>query len=298
MLSALLIEDLSSVMSTNVAFFHFDSELEEKRSGLQALRAILIQLIHRNQASKHIIDTVSLLMDEGGSGQPRASDDELREIFSLFLRYIPDMILLFDGIDECADITELLDTLQKLCQFTTPKILLIGRPTIIFPRAYRHTSCSVRIDEKAHCADIETYLEHQLHQSEIEVAGELGRCQVVKSIARGSGSMFLWARKMVSYLSSPALSPLERSYEITNLNLIEGLEFVYSRTIKALEKRIAKEKLFVFKTFQILAVCFRPVTVMELQTVLASHPGLPGKSDSNPTLAAFVLVSGREQPVL
>jgi len=275
MLSALLIEDLSSVICTNIAFFHFDSELAEKRSGLHALRAILIQLIHRNQASKHIIDTVSLLMDEGGSGQPRASDDELREIFSLFLRHIPNMILLFDGIDECADITELLDTLQRLCQHTTTKILLIGRPSIIFPPAYRHTSCSIHINEKAHCADIETYLAHQLRQSEIEVAGKLGRREMVKSIARGSGSMFLWARQMVSYLSSPALSPLERLNELTNLNLIEGLDFVYNRTMKALEKKIAKEKLFVFKIFQILAVSLRPLTIMELQTALASYPGKP-----------------------
>ncbi|KAI9830344.1 MAG: hypothetical protein M1819_005725 [Sarea resinae] len=274
-LSTLLIEDLEvTSRQRNIAFFHFDAKQPQKSDMYHALRAILIQLVHRNQLEKDVVDTVSILMDVTSRGQPHASDDEVQDIVRLYLQKIPNVVLVFDGIDECSELTMFLRALHTMTQETQCRILFLGRPNISFPMQYSQ-HCRLELDPSANLGDIRLYLRlevDELMQPGL-LAGQISAEELVERLALRAGSMFLWAKLMVQYLHSPALSPRQRLQDLENLYLLEGLDSMYDRTMQVLEARYAREKELVSKIFSFLAVALRPLGVSELQAALALYPG-------------------------
>jgi hypothetical protein len=258
-----------------VAFFYFDSRRPEKREQYNAFRAIITQLVHKYQRETDIIDTISVLMDVSGSGQPRASDDEIRKVFSLFIRRIPSIILVVDAIDECVNVARFLRMIYDICNPSTCKMLVLGRPNISFPLPYRQGMLQVKVMPWSNFNDLKDYLKAEVDDllETVDIAGGLSAIQIAEKIANRAQSMFLFAKLMIAYLQSPALSPSERLSEIKNLSLIEGLDDMYERTCQALESRFRKEKKVVFEIFRHLSLSFRPLAATELATALAINPG-------------------------
>lgn len=270
-----------------MGFFHFDSTRPEKRAPFGAIRAVIIQLIHKNQLALDIIDTLSVLMDTSGSGQPHASDDEVREILVLIIHRMSGIALVFDGIDECTDASGFLRVLHEICNNSTCRILLFGRPNVSFPAPYRQDAIQFQVEPWSNLEDLKQYLGAEVRDllETVNIAGALSAENIANLIADRAKSMFLFAKLMVAYLHSPALSPVERLRVIENLSMLEGLDNMYEHTTQHLETRFSKERELVHKIFRLIAVSIRPLTVAELRVALALNPGIP--SDESDWVADF-----------
>ena len=232
-------------------------------------------MIHQHQDAEDIIDSISLLMDVTGSGHPQASDDEILEILTLFTLRLPGIVTVFDGIDECIDSMRFLRTIHSIFESSTSKMLLLGRPNIKFPPAYQQGRNQIDGKIYSNLNDIRLYLRSEvddLLQTQ-KISGSLSPKEITNIIADRSRSMFLFAKLMIEYLQSPALSPAERLKEIESLSLVEGLDSMYERVTDALAQRFAKEKSVVYKILRFLVVAIRPVTVTEIRINLAMRPG-------------------------
>ena len=60
---------------------------------------------------------------------------------------------------------------------------------------------------------------------------DLELTHIIAQLSRRSNSMFLWARLMSNYLSSPYLTPNERSDAIHHLDRFEGLDTMYGKIL-------------------------------------------------------------------
>lgn len=277
-LSTYLIEDLKSWGPANdVIFFHFGSRTLDKKSQGDALRAMTVQMVHHHMHDKDIVDTASLLMDISGSGHPRASDDEVLEILSLFLDRLPGVIMVLDRFDECHDMTQLLRTIHEISQPSTCKVLLLSRPNIEWPSVYGQNWARIDPDIWSNLNDIQIYTRSGVDDllGTVRISGDLAAHEIAHTIADRSRSMFLFARLMLEYLRSPALSPTDRLNEIRNLTFVEGLESMYERITNTLAKRFLKEKIIVSKILRFLTVALRPLRIGEIRTTLAIRHGYP-----------------------
>lgn len=270
---------------TYVAFFHFDGEDEGKRSRSKAWRAIVAQLLHESKNDRGVIDAATILMDEGGTGQLLASDNEIGELLGILLHRL-SVFLVLDGVDECRDWDQLLLDLWELCERSDTKVVLLSRPTLRFPPPYygkrRDTSWRVRLTSSQNNADIEMLLETHL-ESMLErglIPAYRTDLNLVDEIALRSSGMFLWVRLLLNYVACPVLSPAERLQALQETNLLEGLEKMYTYILQVIESRYAREKTFVFQVLNWMLVAYRRMSFGEIHTATAIRPGYPTAEDS------------------
>src|SRR3954451_24342189 len=91
----------------------------------QPVRAILNQIIHRNQNDRDLVDTASILMDTRGTGQRVGSESEIASVLNLALQRHPETRLVLDGLDECTEPLVFLQKLYAICGNTDCKGSLV-----------------------------------------------------------------------------------------------------------------------------------------------------------------------------
>lgn len=275
MLSSLIIEDLRAqpIGQASVFFYHFASERRGFCAAYSALRAILVQLVHTFRPDKAVIDRVAVLMDSEGSGQLRASDEEVGAALSLLLETVPNPTLVFDGIDECGDRPWFLELIRDLSAATSSKVLLLGRPNVELPMRFSHLS--IYLDRSLNLPDIKLYLEPQVSQLIERKLIPVGTSvqEIANTLASRAEGMFLWSFLFMKYLGCRAISPKERLEAIFTPSLIEGLDGVYGKILGTLDRAYNKEKAKVQKIFELIAVATRPLRAEELQIAITIEPG-------------------------
>lgn len=261
-------------MMRNVAFFHFTFGQPNTTDPGQASRAILLQLLHRNQDNKQIIDALSLQMNITGSGQLIASEDEVEQALALCTQLLPGSFFIFDGVDECTRPLQFLNRLYEVCKDTYTKILLLHRPNLQLPPSYE-TCINVPLTRALNLEDIKLYISSEVSElsEPTSILGGLSKTTFTERIASRANGMFLWVRLMIQYLKCPALSPAERLEAIMDINLIEGLEELYRRILNSVRNKYRKEKDVVFKTLRMVAVAIIPLTLTELKMAVAIRVG-------------------------
>lgn len=91
---------------------------------------------------------------------------------------------------------------------------------------------------------------------------------LVKNLEVGTDGMFLWARLMIQYLHSPALSKSQRLKMIREVRFPEGLETMYDRIGAYIEARFEVERELAKQVFTWLSFSKRQMTVRELQQAI------------------------------
>jgi hypothetical protein len=274
-LSSLLIEDLKDSLLSDgaVLFYHFVTERRDYYSPHYALRAVLVQLVHKFRSRKDVIDRISVLMMLDNGGQLTASDQDIYAALSLILESFEDVTLVFDGLDECEAPTAFLQLIQELCASTPTKAVILGRPNVELPVRFQHFL--IHLTQSSNLEDIKIYLEPQmfLMQNRRLIPEDVPIATLVDTLAARAEGIFLWAWLMIQYLSCRALSPKERLATIFEEVSIGGLDDMYEKILRVLDRGYAKEKASIRMIFEIVAICFRPVLATELQIALAITPG-------------------------
>lgn len=233
---------------------------------------MLVQLVHKFRSHKDVIDRISVLMESDNSAQLIASDQDIYAALSLLLEGFEDITLVFDGLDECEDPTAFLQLTRELCASTPTKAVILGRPNVELPVRFQHLS--IHLPQSSNLEDIKTYLEPQIFllQNRRLIPEDVSLATVVDTLAARAEGIFLWAWLMIQYLSCRVLSPKERLAAIFEEVSIGGLDNMYEKILRVLDRGYTNEKASVRKIFELIAICFRPVLATELQIALAITP--------------------------
>jgi Cdc6-like AAA superfamily ATPase len=276
-LSNFVVEDLRSTShqvetdAGDIVYFYFDKLSQDCKEPQHAMRAILNQIVHVRRDLEDIVDAVTMLMDVEGSGQRIASESDLATALSFTLRYFPNLILLLDGVDECSEPDILLRTLFSIFGNNAVRIILFSRPEIAVPSAWKASATVLRLGSQENIQCIQRFVRpriEQMKQSQMLPPG-VSTDELTSMISARANSLFLWAKLMMVYLECPALSPRARLQTISERNLVEGLDKMYSRILDLISKKLRPQKEVAFKTFQWLVAAHRPLHSLELQAALA-----------------------------
>ena len=99
--------------------------------------------------------------------------------------------------------------------------------------------------------------------------------QLCAIIATQSKGMFLWARLLVNYLNSPALSPSDRLEAIAWIHYLGDIDQLYLSILEKVVPKFQKEKDVAIKIFRWLAFALCPLPVDSLHTAITLRLGKP-----------------------
>jgi hypothetical protein len=238
---------------------------------------------HRNNPD--LIDKFLFAMDESGNGQPQASKHELWDLLTVCVHsdFIPHIIL--DGIDECADgeefVLDLFRSLQqtpsqniqrklrpKIYKLSPTKVALFSRPHLLrLSRLFGDNQLAV---ENRAFGDIIRFLTRKIRylRDKKLLPASLDVDETTLRLAQRADGMFLWARLMINYLSSPALNASKRLQQINHAVKPEGLDAMCDRIIDMLLLQNPDERKLVRWIFMWLALSMQQLSAKELHATL------------------------------
>jgi hypothetical protein len=257
-------EDLeSSSKLPSTAYFHVKSGHLGPVHPDEVLRQLSLQLLYAHRRDPSTLDTVCLILRKT-SFQEAASASETQDMLSILLRQHPSFLVI-DGIEDCSDEKALLSSLAELCRAADVRAILFSRPAIRIPLEYQKWASDaphiLSLDAQHNTTAIESYLSRSL--GNMADQGYLGNPvdqNLISHVAQEADGVFLWANFFLRYLRSPDFSLDERLAIIQNVQMLRGLEALYSNIFETLEHRPAHEKCVItdflrWHTFSIHRLC-------------------------------------------
>jgi hypothetical protein len=267
-LAASTIQHLRSFVDSCVLYFFFRHDSTTLNSEDASYRALLAQVLHSHRRDFDMIDRFAFAMNNTSNAGLTASRQDLVDLLRVCLQNLAleHCFLVLDGLDECINSQNVVRVLQNLAHDTDTKAIVFSRPNVIELESVVQQAMHLSIGRST-SRDISIFLSRNL-ENMIEdklLPTTVSLEQIASRLAYGADGMFLWARLMMNYLSSPALSPVQRLECIESITMPEGLEAMYTRIItliclgKRTEQRLAKW------IIQWITFAARSVTSIELK---------------------------------
>lgn len=253
----------------NVYYYFFRADDPRLNNEIAAYQAILAQILHAYRQDQDLIDKFAFAMNKKSDGQLVASVNGLKELILLCTSHIAPYILVLDGIDECLDNADLIQRMMQMTATLKVKAILFSRPNVksllkVVPRS------QWLLVGKSTFDDVALFLSRRLDT----LIGDwlfpvtLNKAELLHRLTIGADGMFLWARLMMDYLSSPALTSDQRVQTIMNVYLPEGLSDIYARISKLICEGHPAERRLAQWVITWLLYSRRPLTVTELKETL------------------------------
>ncbi|KAI5777080.1 hypothetical protein EDC01DRAFT_432200 [Geopyxis carbonaria] len=244
-LSALLIEDLLSISAQNTAYFYCDWKDSDRSTTRGLLSTLLFQFLANNKELPQLIDAFILAMMDSASAVAN-SVEELWQLLSIILKLCPGSIIVVDGLDELEDnyngivAAQRFSTLSLLNQ--SARILILGRDSSLplEKNLSKHICLSLHTD--AIQDDICKYIASRAGELVSLGFSNTTATRILHHLSSLATGMFLWARLALDVLSSPALSPSQRTEVFETIILVEGLEDFYSRIVERILRQPRPER--------------------------------------------------------
>jgi hypothetical protein len=270
---------------STLAFYFFDKQRPKAADPTSAYRAILAQLIYACRRDEHIVDIASMMHNEESKGQLFASREEVLCLISIYFHYLDNVILVIDGLDECAEYTDFLHSLQtvtitsgniagrsSLATHTRLqpkcKIALFSRPSVRLPLFFRDHSHTIHLDSTHNYEDIKQYIYPKiLNLFDLGMlADDRDADAIASQTADNANGMFLWAVLLIKYLQSDGLTIQDRSDALENLIYFRGLDNLYSIILKGLSRNLPERaQINLSRMFNWVAGSLRPLKISELR---------------------------------
>ncbi|KAJ4355440.1 uncharacterized protein N0V89_003456 [Didymosphaeria variabile] len=239
-LAASVVEEVSEaseseLQSHQICYFFFKHD-DRKNSTLDAAyRSILAQILRRARQADGILDKFLFARVSSSplSGQQRATSKELHELVRVLASDFDHLTIILDGIDEAIQPDMLGRQLKELVTASPIKLILFSRPNVNSLHKLVDQRHRIAVNREAMSSDIRLFLEHQLQEfvdneklpDSADIEG------LAETLLYGADGMFLWAKLMINYLSSFALSPQSRLATINSVHYPEGLNTMYDRIL-------------------------------------------------------------------
>jgi hypothetical protein len=211
-------------------FFNQADPLKSSTTLLAAYRAIVEQIFQKCHQIGTIHDIYALANDGSKSS---ASEHELRDLLHMIMPILPSFYLVLDGLDECSDIERLTDDIRRFCDTSSVKIIVFSRPHIEPLRQSFKPEQTITMSRTVMDEEIRVFVRGQLDSLRLKDRfpshADYGSIEV-KIVDQADG-MFLWARLMICYLQSPALTKSARMTTIFHTTPV-GLQELYDRILE------------------------------------------------------------------
>lgn len=234
------------------------------------LGSLLRQLIENTDS---IPPAVLELYDHHRYRNTSPSVDDLCGSLLLVIDSFAEVFLIIDALDECSEELrwELLERLETIEPHV--HLLITSRYLDSIDEELKLFS---RIEIKAHRADIELFIDHQIKKNRnlrkiVERSCAL-RCDIKDTVVKTAEDMFLLARLHVESLASAAgLSVKHVRKKLQALpNTLTG---AYDSTMQRIQDQESDHKRIALKTLAWLTYAIRSMSLKELQHALAIEPG-------------------------
>ncbi|CAG9974878.1 unnamed protein product [Clonostachys byssicola] len=266
-LSARIVDYVSSTDLTPVAYFFFSSESEGSRDPFVAIRSWVSQLVSCDSGAGAFEDVLGMWEADH---DPVASRSTVLEIFTQLLSAIPNCILVADGLDECLGSNQGNTTISSFVRHvidvvatTNTRVLLVSRdePSIRTALAsspeilteYKISSTDVQSDTAAYSDEIvKTMLPNKTEDV---------RSTLSKAMAARCDGQFLWLKLQESSLRK-GLNKKQLQNVIQNTP--PGLEYIYDRNWHRITSLQPDDQGRAICILRWLAFALRLLTVQEI----------------------------------
>ncbi|RKK30545.1 hypothetical protein BFJ66_g16269, partial [Fusarium oxysporum f. sp. cepae] len=258
-LSAHLVNHLSSTLSAPVAHFFFSSDHASREDPFLALRSWISQIVSQNDdafehARQSWISDVDLL----------ATRVTIITLFKQLLRDIPGCILIADGLDECTSIAKFLRDVVDSVAGTETRVLLVSRdePAIrdALTDGTRETFDEYRITLEDVRPDINAY-SHAIVSRKLYNKSDDVRSTLSEAMSDRCQGQFLWLKMQEECLRGGMnKKQLQRAIE----NTPTGLDRLYDHNWTKITKLGEEERDRAFALLRWAAFALRPLTVCEI----------------------------------
>jgi hypothetical protein len=226
-------EEFTGARTSSILYHFFQFDSETSRSPAAAFRSFLLQIIWCYRHDRNIVDKFAFVMMSRPQGQLDASEETLVDLLQTCLNNTA--VIIVDGVDECKDSESFITSLLQLSLTCIPRILILSRINV--PRLQRTVRSESRLPlpKPQLSLDIHRFCDRELRELvDDEILPDLAPEELehlADHLVNGADGMFLWARLMMEFLRSPALSQQSRIRTITEINFPEGLEKMYNRIL-------------------------------------------------------------------
>ncbi|KAI0442752.1 hypothetical protein F4803DRAFT_550773 [Xylaria telfairii] len=212
-----------------IFYYFFSQRRGRNNSPVDAYRALVMQLLQHFHTLVNIFDIFALLLSDPDTNI-RASEHELIEILRLCLPQLPNLLFIIDGIDECPENEKFIEELAQLCVDSTLRVLLLSRPDVLCLRRRVPQGSTISLTKSDIQEDISRYVKPEI--AHMKNSGLLPPTidleKIAERLSHRADGMSLWARLMIGYLRSPAMTMKERMKSITE-STPDGLDDMYNR---------------------------------------------------------------------
>lgn len=259
--------------NAKICYFFFNYSEKSLNHSAAAYRAILAQILQSRRHEPEVLDRYSFAMNEISSGQASATREELLELLRILLVGPQDYYLFLDGVDECNDSDELVRDLIQIKETSKVRLLISSRPNVeILLREAASTSIVTMSGKTSN--DISCYISRNVLslQARELLSFEADGNTLTRHLVTGADGMFLWAKLMVVYLSSPFMTSEERFEAIQNVVVPEGIETMYERILAHIDRGYKIQKGFADRIFAWLLYAKEPLTALRFMEATGSSP--------------------------
>ena len=210
-------------------FFNQADPLKSSSTRLAAYRAIAEQIFQKCHRIGAIHDIYALANDGSKS---LASEHELRDLLSMTMPILSSFYLVLDGLDECSDVERFTDDIRRFCDTSSAKIILFSRPHVEPLRQSLKPEQTITMSRTVMDEDIRIFVRGQLDGLRLKnrFPSHADYGSIEEKIVEQADGMFLWARLMICYLKSPALTKSARMTTIFHTTPV-GLQELYDRIL-------------------------------------------------------------------
>lgn len=221
-------------------------------------------------------------MKHSPTAQPTGTRTELFELFLLCTKTIGPHYIMIDGIDECCDNASLINDLKRLG--SDSNLILFSRPNVkpLQENTAREQCISIG---RLNAEDIRMFLKRKLEDLSCREMLPENACikDYTQHLTMGADGMFLWARLMMEYLESEALSDQDRHDTILAIGMPEQLAVMYLRIIRLIAQGSSANRKMAKWIIMWLTFAKRPLTAAELEETTKifneGHSQRPGRRD-------------------
>ena len=163
MIASLIIEEMKTIDSVDLAFFYCKYNDNQKNSFTDVLRSILVQLVQQNE------DLLSYVYDAccSSSEVTLESSSRLKSLVETSLRSCSDCCIIVDGVDECEETEEkkiiewFLGIIENMPQHdaATIRLLFVSQRDKVTENLLAKAAV-IPLDSRYHQEDIRAYARH------------------------------------------------------------------------------------------------------------------------------------------
>lgn len=230
-----------------VCYYFFAQETKHKASRHGAYRAFATQLFQQCHQLEEIYNIFSIAK---GELCITASEHEVLDILRLALVKLSNVFFVLDGIDECMENEKLLRELRGFTSSSSLKTILFSRPNVACLRRFITEDRQICMSRPVLDKDITLFLDSELLslRDASLLPDNLDISSARNMILQRADGMFLWARLMIFYLASPALTRAERIQEISSCTP-EGLDDMYFKIFNHIKSMDRASRLLASQIF-------------------------------------------------